>query len=145
MASEAQQHQHLLTLRCRVYMGWLFMSRGTVTIDPGVVTCEFRPLLGIQSGLHPVVHRGTEVVVTHVRVPYLLTPTTIRLIGEDGRLVDVSVDFRLPRIRAALEQAGFVVTDRRVWVQCIGRGPGPATSWPTVRALANRVAAHRRK
>jgi hypothetical protein len=73
-------------------------------------------------------------VVTHYRLPILLVPSTVTVEAK-GERVEASLFFRLPKLRAALRDAGFEVVDRRAWLGWPGRGRGPRPSLATLLVL----------
>jgi hypothetical protein len=65
------------------------------------------------------VHRNREITVFRARIPLLLG-TTVCLQDETERAVYVWPFMRLRQTRQALEDAGFVLRERRTWFIAAG-------------------------
>ena len=116
--SSAERQEHSLEIDCRMMgrSGLFQAGRGHIKVSPGVVECEFPARLGIPTGTRPVVHRAPEITVFQARVPVYLMRTTVRLIGEDGRVFYAWPSGQLRRLLDALKAAGFTVRYRKTWL-----------------------------
>lgn len=106
--------------------GLLQAGRGHINVRPGLVECEFPARFGIPTGTRPVVHRAPEITVFQARIPIDLMRTTVRLIGEDGRVFYAWPFGQLRRLLDALTAAGFTIRWRKTWLMAMAR-PWSAT------------------
>jgi hypothetical protein len=121
----AQQPDTVLTVECRVVDRWGVMGRARVTIRTGRVDCEFPPRFGLQSGTQPITHSASEISVFRARIPVFLMRTTVRLVGDDGRVFYIWPFRRLDAVLDALLQAGFTLRRRSTWLSAAARPWAP--------------------
>jgi hypothetical protein len=110
---------------CRVIDRWGLMGRVEIAVCPGVIRCEFPGALGLRSGTRPIEHRAPEISVFRARVPIFMMRTTVRLVGDEGRVFYAWPFTKLPRLVEALEAAGFTVVRRTTWLSAAARPWAP--------------------
>jgi hypothetical protein len=113
MSDSNFQQSPLLLMECRMIDRWGLMGRARIKVESGSVECEFPSRFGISSGTRPISHRSLEIVVFQARIPVFFMRTTVRLIGEDGRVFYIWPFLKLSRLLDVLQQAGFVLHWRK--------------------------------
>jgi hypothetical protein len=115
MSNSDSERPPLLLMECRMIDRWGLMGRARIKVEPDSVDCEFPSRFGISSGTRPISHRSLEIVVFQARIPVFFMRTTVRLIGEDGRVFYIWPFLKLRPLLDVLQQAGFALHCRKTW------------------------------
>ena len=89
---------------------------GSLTVEPGKIVLSPDPLLQRVFTIGPVVQTHPSAVVLRPRLAPPWFNTHLQVVGEDGRRgVASTTAVARPKLRAALADAGFAVTETRTW------------------------------
>jgi hypothetical protein len=111
-----------------------------IQIYPALIVCTSTTL----ELSDPLEHRRRDVVINHARLvpPPFPCRTSIELIDDRGHRA-VIVVYGMRRVRSALEQAGFAMHDRYIWLP--QKSPWPPWSLnPKFRRPSSRATGSRR-